>query len=67
MNLFLIDKVNQSMNTFPFLIRNLPNDKRKEYYQKNIHISLNKENLSLREENNELKYFVPLDIQLLFF
>lgn len=46
------------MNKLPFLIRNLPNEKRKEYYQSNIIISLNKENLLLREENNELKFLV---------
>lgn len=46
------------MNNLPFLIRNLPKDKRNEYYQNNNIISLNNENLSLREEINELKFLV---------
>jgi argininosuccinate synthase len=46
------------MNNLPFLIRNLPKNKRNEYYQNNNIISLNKENLSLREEINELKFLV---------
>ena len=46
------------MNNLPFLIRNLPKDQRNEYYQNNNIISLNKENLSLREEINELKFLV---------
>jgi uncharacterized protein (UPF0297 family) len=46
------------MNNLPFLIRNLPKNKRNEYYQNNNIVSLNKENLSLREEINELKFLV---------
>ena len=46
------------MNNLPFLIRNLPKNKRNEYYLNNNIVSLNKENLSLREEINELKFLV---------
>lgn len=46
------------MNNLPFLIRNLPIEKRNDYYQNNKIVSLKKENLSLREEINELKFLV---------
>jgi len=42
------------MNNLPFLIRNLPKDKRNEYYN----FILKKENLSLREQINDLDYLV---------